>query len=1026
MAIARKVKLAFLASLLWAGPLAAQIQTGSITGRARDASSMVALGGANVAIEGTRRGTTVGTDGAFTFSGVPVGIHRVTVRFVGYAPVTQEVLVRVGLTATVEFSLERQVLVLDEIVVTGYGSQRRAEITGSVATVNADEANVGVITNVDELLQGRVAGVNLTRNGGEPGAGVQLRIRGGTSISGGNEPLYVIDGVAIQNLASEAMGIGIGGAPSLARNPLNLINPNDIESITVLKDASSAAIYGARGANGVILISTKQGQRERSTFEYDGYVSMSNRAGSLDLLSAAQYRQFIEQEVAAGNLAPARLATLGQANTNWQRQVTRRAVTNNHNLAFSGGTASTQYRASLNYMNQEGVAISSGLQRFQARLNGTQYAWNDRLQVRINLTSSHIRNDYLPFQDGGGFEGDVFQNMVVFNPTRPVMVTDPATGEEVFFELGPGRQSTRNPVALARQIADFATTTRTLGNVRAQLDIFDNLRGQLIVGVDRSESTRRTFFPGASPVGAEFNGRALQENRELEAVTLQGLLTLTERFGDAHRLEVTGGYEYNDFSQDNFASEARDFLTDAFGFNNLAAGAQLVSPTSFRTDNRLIGFFSRVVYGFNDRYFLTGVIRHDGSSRFGANNRWATFPAVSAAWRISEESFMQDGPFSELRLRGGYGRQGNEAVPAFASLLLLEPSDAASFPFGDKKVVGVAPATNPNPDLKWEKTSQFNVAVDYGILDNRISGSFEYYVKTTSDLLLQVTVPQPAVAPTRLENIGKVRNRGLEATLDALLINRSDLTWQAGLVFAAEANEVRSLGSATFITTGSVSGQGQSGQVSQRIMPGFAVGTFFGPEFVGVDANGEQLFNDYDANGVVVGQITGANLQDDDKVPIGNANPDFTVGLRSQLTLGRLDASFLVRVKSGQDVFNNTALVYGTKGNALQDKNFLTSALDDPTGINQPAIFSSRWIESGSFLRLENLTVGYLIDLPAIVGTARTARFYVSADNLFLISGYSGYDPEVHTDRGDLASRGVDYLSYPRARTFTTGVRFAF
>ena len=1029
MALSRKVILTFIVSLLWAGQLAAQ--TGSISGRVTDAATFGAVAGAGVVIEGTQRGTTTGPDGAFTLSNVPPGTHSVTARFIGYAPVTQQVTVRPGQTTTVEFSLRRQAVVLDEIVVTGYGAQRRVAITGSVASVNVDEANVGVITNVDDLIRGRVAGVNITRNGGGPGSGVQIRIRGGTSISASNEPLYVIDGVAIQNLATEAGGIGIGGTASLARNPLNLLNPNDIESITILKDAAASAIYGARAANGVILIETKHGQRDRSTFEYDSYVSVSTRARSLDVLTGDQYRKFIQEQVAAGNLLQASLDQLGQANTDWEREVTGgTAITHNHNVAFSGGTQSSQYRASFNFMRQEGLALGSSLERFQGRLNGTQYAWNDRLRLRVNLTASHIENDYVQFQNTGGFEGAVFHNMVTFDPTQPVTVTG---GE--FFEIA-GQRSARNPVALAEQIADFAKTTRVLGNIRAQLDIFSNLRGQLIVGVDRSESTRRIFLPLASPVGAEFNGRAEQRSRDLTNVTFQGLLTYSQRFGDAHDVEVVGGYEWQDFETDEFTAEARDFVTDAFGFDNLAAGAQLVSPRSFRTENKLIGFFGRLTYGFKDRYFLTAVVRRDGSTKFGANDKWATFPAVSASWRIGEEDFMQGGLFSELRLRAGWGRQGNEAVPAYASLLQLAPSDGDSYPFGDQKTVGVAAISAASPDLKWEQTSQFNVALDFGFSDNRISGSLEYYVKNTSDLLLEVAVPQPAVQSTRIENVGKVRNRGLEATLDALLINRSNLTLEAGLVFARERNEVTDLALelGSFITTGGVSGRGQSGEVSQRLQPGFAVGPFFGPEFVGINSAGQQLFNDSDANGNIVGQITAASLGPEDRVPIGDANPDFNLGLRSQMTWGRLDARFLVRAKQGQDVLNNTALVFATKSAVTQGNNFLASALDDATGVKEPAIFSSRFIEDGSFIRLENITVGYTFDLPRSIGSGRTARVYISADNLFLITGYSGYDPEVHSASGPgrdpgglgLSSRGIDWLSYPRARRFTTGVRFSF
>jgi iron complex outermembrane receptor protein len=644
-----------------------------------------------------------------------------------------------------------------------------------------------------------------------------------------------------------------------------------------------------------------------------------------------------------------------------------------------------------------------------------------------------VDNDYLPFEDTGGFEGGVFQNMAVFNPTRPVVVTDSITGQPVFFEIGTGRQSVRNPVALADQIADFGSTTRVLGNIRTQLDILSSLRGQLIVGVDRSQGTRKIYFPRSSPVGAEFNGLARQEDRDLTAITLQSLLTWSQRVGEAHDFEVIGGYEFNDYAEGGFASEARDFLTDAFSFDALQAGARVQTPSSYRNDSRLIGFFSRVTYGFNDRYFLTGVLRRDGSSRFGPENKWGTFPAISGSWRISEESFMRDRLFSELRFRVGYGLQGNEAAQPYASLLLLSPSDQASYPFGDQKTVGVAPTRNPNPDLKWEQTSQFNLGLDYGFSDNRIAGSLDYYVKNTSDLLLDVTVPQPAGVATRLENIGKVRNRGVEATLDALLFTRANMSWQAGVVFAAERNKVVDLGGASFIRTGDVSGQGQSGQVAQRILPDQPLGTFFGPEYVGVNDQGQQLFNQYEVerddagreiSRTLIGQTTSPG--GDDFVVIGNASPDFTVGFRSQLRLGGLDASFIMRWEQGRDVFNNTALVYATKGNANQDKNFLASALEDSIGINEPAIYSSRWIEDGSFLRLQNITLGYTFEMPAVLASvANTARVYVSADNLLLLTGYSGYDPEAHSSAG-LASRGIDYLSYPRPRVFTAGLRLSF
>ncbi len=1026
---------AFLGALLagssWAGPLFAQQETGAISGRVIDGMTERPIVGANVVVQELLIGTPTGAEGAFLIRDVPVGTHEVTVSLIGYAPVTREVTVTAGEAANVEITLQPQAIVLEEIVTTGYGTQRRLAITGSVSTVDADDADVGQITNVNEMLEGRVPGLLVTRNNGEPGAGQQITIRGGTSISASNEPLYVIDGVPIENIPTEAGGIGIGGSASLPRSPLNLINPSDIESITVLKDASASAIYGSRAANGVVLVETKRGVAGRVSVEYDGYAAVSSPRAYLDLLDGAEYRQFIQEQVAAGNMDASRLDGLGQANTDWERALTRSAITQNHNLSFSGGTQATLFRASLNFLDQQGIVESNGLERFQGRLNGAHSAFDDRLRLDLRLTSAHSENKYLPFQNEGGFEGAVFQNMVVYNPTFPVMTTDPETGQEQFFEIGAGVQSVRNPVALAEQLEDEASTTRTLASFKTALDVLPNLTAQVTLGVDRAASTRRTFFPAANPVGAQWNGRARQVNREKTDLTFQGLLTLTQPIGLDHQIEVVGGYEMADYQVREFGAEGRNFLTDLFSFSNLGAGSDLVRPFSFQEDSKLVSGLGRANYSYKDRYFLTGVLRYDGSSRFGAGNKWSLFPAISGSWRISEEAFMAGSPFSDLRLRGGWGLQGNQAVPAFASLVLLEATDGFRYVFGNTPITGVGAARNPNPNLKWETTEQISVAVDFGFAENRIAGTVEGYVKNTRDLLLEVNVPQPAARPTRLENIGKVRNSGVEASVDALLINRPDLNWKAGFVFQRNRNEVVDLGGTSFISTGFVSGQGQSGQVSQRIMPDHPIGTFFGPEFVGVDDEGEQLFNQYDVERDAEGneisrQLVGQTTQPtgDDFVVLGDANPDFTLGVTNRLDWGKFDASFLLQAEVGPDVFNNTALVYSTKGNALQDKNFLRSALTDPIGLFEPAIFSDRWIEDGSFLRLQNITLGYTFQLPGFV-SPRVARVYASGDNLLLATGYSGYDPETHTATG-LQSRGIDYLSYPRARTFTLGVRFEF
>jgi iron complex outermembrane receptor protein len=682
-------------------------------------------------------------------------------------------------------------------------------------------------------------------------------------------------------------------------------------------------------------------------------------------------------------------------------------------------------------MDQDGIVLNNGFQRIQGRLNGMQSVLNDRLRLDLRLTSSHVENNYVLAQNTGGFEGNVLQNMVIYDPTRPVMVTDPETGEEEFFEIGPGVQSARNPVALAEQIEDFASTSRTLGSLSIALDLLSTLTAQVVGGVDVSGSTRRTFLPAASPVGADFNGRALQQSRDKTDLTLQATLTWRQDFGQDHGFDVVGGFETADYQVRTFSADARDFLTDAFSFSNLTAGVERPIVDSFQEDIRVLSGFGRANYSYKDRYFLTGVFRYDGSSNFGAGNKWSTFPAVSASWRISEEGFMADGPFSELRLRGGWGLQGNPAVPAYSSLIALGPGSEAVF--GEQSFVGVGPTQNPNPDLKWETTEQISVALDFGFADNRIAGTIEGYVKNTRDLLLTVDVPQPAAVSTRLENIGKVRNRGFELSLDAVLTDRPNVNWRAGLVFDLNRNEVVDLGARTFIPNGGVSGGGLSGQSSQRLLPGFPTGTFWGPEFVGVDDQGRQLFNQYevtrDEDGNVISrELIGQTLvpTGDDKLVIGDATPSFAFGINSQLSWGKLDASFLLQSEVGQDVLNNTALVFASKSAVTQGRNFLRSALDDPIALFEPAIFSDRWIEDGSYLRLQNLSVGYTFRWS---GTG-TVRVYASGDNLFLITGYSGYDPQVYSasdanrDPDGLggSTPGIDYLSYPRARTFSFGV----
>lgn len=1014
-----------LASVALAAPASAQ-GTGTITGKVTDSTTQQGLSSVTVAVVGTRLGAITREDGTYSIAAIPAGTQRIRVVRIGYQAKEQDVTITSGGTTTLNVALNTVATQLNQVVVVGYGEQRREAVTGSVAQVDADQANVGVIANPTQLVQGRVAGVNITTNNGEPGGGVQIRVRGGTSISASNEPLYVIDGVPLQNESQSAGAYGIGGVnAALPRNPLNSINPNDIESITVLKDASATAIYGSRGANGVVLITTKRGTGRTSTMEYETYAAASTASNSLDLLTGSEYRRYVEQQVAAGDLPQSRLDNLGTANTDWEDALLRTGYATNHNLSFSGGSQVTQYRASLNYFNQTGVVLSNGLQRYQARLNGQTQGLNGRLQLGLNLTASRVENDYAAYENTGGFEGGIFTNMVIFNPTRPVRDT---SGR--FYEIGAGAQSVRNPVGMAEQIIDESPENRVLGNMTATLSLIPGvLSTQTTLGTDWTGSVRKSYFPLASPVGALENGAARQEERTLQNVNFQQLLTLTPDLGDENDVDIVGGYEFSQFDNSGFAAIGRGFITDAFTYNNLGGGTQANAlQYSYVTRSRLVSFFSRANYGFRDKYFLTGVLRYDGSSRLAEGNKWSTFPAIGASWRVSQEGFMANKPLglSALTVRAGWGRQGNQSVDPYRTQLLLRASDNARYPFGTTIVSGIVASQVANPNLKWETSEQQNLGFDFGFADSRFTGVLDFYNKKTKDLLLSVPVPQPAVVSERLENVGSVENRGIELSLDGNIYETNTRSFSSGLVLTVERNEVTDLGGRTFLATGGVSGQGQSGRNSQRILVGEPLGTFWGATYVGVDDQGRQLFRCTATTGRTdcVDGVTRSPTGDDEGI-IGNANPDFSVGFRSNARWGKFDASWLWRGEFGREVFNNTALVYSTKSNVLQDRNFLASALGDPIALGEPAIYSSRWIENGAFVRLQNVTVGYSFDLPARIGQGRTARVYLSGDNLLLFTDYSGYDPEVFVASG-LASRGIDYLTYPRARTYTGGVRIQF
>ena len=876
---------------------------------------------------------------------------------------------------------------LEEVVVIGYGTQKKKDLTGSSASVSAEDFNGGVVTSPEMLIQGKAAGITITPTNGEPGGGVSVRVRGGTSISSSNEPLYVIDGMPIQSANTLPGGTGLTGGSQ--RNPLSRLNPNDIESITVLKDASATAIYGARGANGVVLITTKKGKGGSAmAVDYNYQLSASTLAKKLDLLTADEYRAAVNR-FGLGN-------TLGNADTDWQDEVFQTGVAQQHNLSLSGGSAEGNYRLSLGYLDQDGIVINSGTERFTSRLSMNQKTLDGKLTLSGNINVSQQDDNLTPYQQTGGFEGGIFTNVMKMNPTLPVYDAD---GNYTFVS-----NSVRNPVQAALEIDDVARTTGITMNGTARLDLGDLVEGLSATantGYDTYNTLRKTYLPKSTPYGVADNGIAAQKFGQVSSQVLETYLNYDAEVG-GNMLNLIGGYSWQENNYEGFGATAYDFVTDNYSFNNLDGGgrAQLGDKYSYRGASRLVSFYTRANYDIGGKLMLTGTVRRDGSSKFGANNKWGVFPSFAAALRLSEFDFVPES-FSDLKLRAGWGVVGNEAIGEYQSI--------ARIGTGSNAVIGGSPTSgtgylNPaNPSLRWESTASTNVGLDWELNDGKFYGSLDVFQKNTSDLLLTVPAPAPSVAPTLLANVGATSNTGFDLMLNYALVSTSDFGWDIGFNLSRSRLIIEDLGTNSDILTGAISGAGQSGAFAQKLVVGEAYGTFYGLV--------------YDAS---------ANTYSDEAQVIGLAQPDFTYGFLNTFRFGKFNASVFFRGQQGGSVFNNTAMEYTTLDNLNTNINLLAPALDftDDMLTSTPT-YSSQWIEDASFLRLDNLNISYDVDVKgsqwlnsAVVG--------LSGQNLLLLTNYSGYDPEVNTaaSGNGAPSLGVDYTNYPRARTIALNVKF--
>ncbi len=924
----------------------------------------VTLPGASVLEAGTTNAVSTDIDGKFVIEAA-IG-STLEISFMGFT--TQNVVVSETMPASVDVRLAQGETMLAEveIVSVGYGTMRRSDLTGSISTVTEKNLVKGTVPSTELVLQGKVAGLNIFKGTGDPSAGGSIRLRGGTSLTASNSPLVVVDGIP---------GVDI-----------NIVQPGDIKSIDVLKDASATAIYGSRGANGVIIITTKSGSKGFN-ITYNGFTGISNAAKHLDLLSADQWRNYVRQN----NITDA--VDYG-GNTDWQDELEQQAFTQSHTLSITSGSDTSGLRASISYLDNEGVIKTTGLERLSASVSNYQYALDKALKFDIGLFANIDKWNPLDYR--------IFERAYNLNPTIPVRDNSGAftSVSGTLYE---------NPVEILTNRDVDSERHRLMGYFKTEVNIFNGLQGVINTSLEHNATKGSTYKPSFAVLeGRTENGYAQKTYGDYTNAQVEAYLSYNKDFGK-HHINLLGGYSFLENVYEGFGAQRSGFETDLFGYNNLGAGYnyRLGDVYSYKGKSRLVSFYGRLNYSFDNRYMLTGTIRRDGSSRFGANNKWGYFPSASAAWRISSEDFMESTGnwLTNLKLRAGYGVTGNQdGIGEYKSLSILGVGQDSYYdPTTGTWSLAYSPTQNPNPDLKWESTEQWNIGLDIGLF-NRVSATLEIYNKTTKDLLYTYQVPQPPyLVGTMLANVGELSNKGIEVTINAEVIKQDKLTLDANFTFAKNKQKIEKLSNQIYETdiiySGSLHGlSGMSNQFSQIIQEGYAVGTFWGKEFQGFDEDGEFILSD-------------------EAKEIGNVQPDFTLGVGLNLTYHDFDFAISGYGSFGQDVLNATDMM-------LSDPNRMPAynIRDDFQGsqIQSAPTFSSYWIEDASFFRIQTIQLGYTIPFK---NTTSRLRVYVMGENVAVFTNYSGVDPEI--DLTGLAAPGIDrFNNYPRPRTYSLGLNF--
>ncbi|MFN3377979.1 MAG: SusC/RagA family TonB-linked outer membrane protein [Runella zeae] len=962
----------------------------TIKGRVTDAANNEPLVGCSVVVKGTQRGTNTDINGNYSI--VVNDDNAVLVfGFIGYEK--QEITV--GGRTTIDISIKSSASDLAQVVVIGYGSATKKDMTGSVKSIKSTDFNKGIINSPEQLLQGKVAGVNVTSASGEPGGAQGITIRGPGGVRTGSTPLFVLDGLALDNSST-------GGAT----NPLNFLNPQDIESIDVLKDASATAIYGSRGANGVVLITTKKGKAGFSNLNFSSNVGVSTLARALDIFSADEYRQQVPK--VGGVLEDLK------GNTDWQKEVTRTAYTQNHNLSFGGGADKLSYYASLGLQNQEGILKNNQLNRYTGRINVTQKLLDDRLTVDVNLNATYTINERPPI-------GSMLGGAISANPTYPAY---DANGNPFQYASG------INPLIPLKLEKDITKINRVIGSISPSFKIIDGLVYKLNFGIDNSNSVRDLqSLPNAVP---------LQDGR-LETIytynnnkLIENYLTYTLNKTD-HSLSALVGHSYQKiFIQGRNNSINKFPISSIEPIYNPGLGQELTlannKPGGYALINELQSFFSRVNYQYKDRYLMTATVRADGSSKFGANNKYGVFPSFSLGWRISEESFMKSSPFSELKLRAGWGKTGNQEIPSkiTQALFTSQVSGTTSYPLypTGSYPPGTSYSRLANPDIQWEVSTQTDLGLDFGLFNGALSGTVDFFNKVSNNILLEV-IPADPVQPagtfwTNVKDM-TITNRGVELDLNYRYTSLNGLRFDVGGNITFIHNRVKN-SPYSVIPSGSASGSGLTSATINGYLNDQPIGTFYLKEFTGFDDKGISTYLDADGDGIVT---------DKDRVAAGSALPTKQFNINGSVAYKGFDLVANFNGVSGNKIYDNTANSNFYKLRLSKGINTTPEAIAYPNeSVNNAAPVSTRYLKDGAFFRLNNLALGYNFNTKAlgINKWVQGIRLSVTGQNLFVITKYDGYDPEVNTDRtiNGISSYGIDYLSYPKAKSFIFGLNVTF